>query len=393
MAERSAERVFESQAHEAALLVERLRTAQQSYVAAGQGADYWMGKLRRHARNTRAHPRRPGRGGHRATGARTAAARAAELVGQHARLDARARTYIRSGAAPDGVRPDLHRDERHDRGDRAVTRTRRRTEQRALADCARRGVAAAAGLRARRRRARSACCAPCCSSRAAGRRLPEDTREALRALMNDGVTRRQRTPCVQSRARHPAPTGQPGRTASVIRLEQTAEVPALACRSLRSIDAGRRLCADLARGATLRSSAGCWDAAAGVVDASRPDGLGGQSRRYCAVSHPRRGRAAARARPDGRRRPAMPTTPPRRRIDGARSGRPLPTTALPAPSWPRIASRRRRLRRRAAPPRCATHRTQPRRPRPSHDPSRTTRHVRHGSYQRLTTPSRTHESL
>jgi len=40
-----AERVFEGQAHEAALIVERVRTAQQSYVADGQGVAYWMGKL------------------------------------------------------------------------------------------------------------------------------------------------------------------------------------------------------------------------------------------------------------------------------------------------------------------------------------------------------------
>ena len=93
VAERSAERVFESQAHEAALLVERLRTAQQSYVAAGQGADYWMGKLA----DTRATLERTLAGlasSATADGARTAADRAAGLVGQHARLDARARTYI-----------------------------------------------------------------------------------------------------------------------------------------------------------------------------------------------------------------------------------------------------------------------------------------------------------
>ena len=45
VAERGAERVFESQAHEAALLVERLRTAQQSYVADGQGPEYWIDRV------------------------------------------------------------------------------------------------------------------------------------------------------------------------------------------------------------------------------------------------------------------------------------------------------------------------------------------------------------
>jgi hypothetical protein len=42
---RSTARVFEAQAHEAAVLVERLRGAQQAYVAEGQGTAFWMGKV------------------------------------------------------------------------------------------------------------------------------------------------------------------------------------------------------------------------------------------------------------------------------------------------------------------------------------------------------------
>jgi hypothetical protein len=42
---RSTQRVFEAQTHEAAVLVERLRGAQQAYVAEGQGAAFWMGKV------------------------------------------------------------------------------------------------------------------------------------------------------------------------------------------------------------------------------------------------------------------------------------------------------------------------------------------------------------
>ena len=42
---RSTARVFDAQAHEAAVLVERLRGAQQAYVAEGQGSAFWMGKV------------------------------------------------------------------------------------------------------------------------------------------------------------------------------------------------------------------------------------------------------------------------------------------------------------------------------------------------------------
>ena len=132
VAERSAERVFESQAHEAALLVERLRTAQQSYVAAGQGADYWMGKLA----DTRATLERTLGGlvaSATAEGARTAAARAAGLVGQHARLDARARTYISQEQrlmASDLIFTEMS----GMTGEIARYTDQARTEQRALAD-------------------------------------------------------------------------------------------------------------------------------------------------------------------------------------------------------------------------------------------------------------------
>ena len=170
VAERSAERVFESQAHEAALLVERLRTAQQSYVAAGQGADYWMGKLADTratlertlgglASTATADGRPDGRGSCGGTGR---PARPPRCPGADVH---------QSGAAPDGVGPDLHRDERHDRGDRAVHRPGAHRAARA-GRFAHRGAATAAGLRARRRRGARPACARCCSSRAAGRRLP-----------------------------------------------------------------------------------------------------------------------------------------------------------------------------------------------------------------------------
>ena len=172
------------------VLVERLRTAQQSYVAEGQGADYWMGKLA----DTRASLERTSASlASTATAERAQAGRAPRArPGRPARAPRRAGADLHeAGAAADGVGPDLHRDQRHDGRDRAAHRPG--------------AHGAAHGLRlARSRRCdssrstcsaappHSACCARCCSSRGAGPPAPEDTREALRVLMNDGVTRRRR---------------------------------------------------------------------------------------------------------------------------------------------------------------------------------------------------------
>ncbi len=242
VAERSAERVFESQAHEAALLVERLRTAQQSYVAAGQGADYWMGKLV----DTRATLERTLGGlvaAATAEGARTAAARAAELVGQHSRLDARARTYI--GQEQRLMASDLIFTEMSGMtGEIARYTDLARTEQRALADSRVEelrqqqvyvlGGAAALGL----------LCALLLVAR--GRSpAPEDTREALRALMNDGSPAGN-APLRAESGTATAPTGQPGRTASVIPMATAgAATPTTAAPVDLAATAG--LCADLAR--------------------------------------------------------------------------------------------------------------------------------------------------
>ena len=174
VAERGAERVFESQAHEAAVLVERLRTAQQSYVAEGQGADYWMGKLT----DARASLERTL--GSLAT-TRDGRARAAGRASR-ARLHRPAHTSRRAGAnlleagtAADGVGPDLHRDQRHDGRDRAAHRPGAHGTAHGLRR-ADRGAQAAAAVRASAVRPRSACCARCCSCPGAGPRPPR-TRE------------------------------------------------------------------------------------------------------------------------------------------------------------------------------------------------------------------------
>src|SRR3954471_12962301 len=184
VAERSAERVFESQAHEAALLVERLRTAQQSYVADGQGADYWMSKLA----DTRASLERTLSGlATTATAgeARTAAGRAVSLIGQHARLDARARTYIAQQQhlmASDLIFTEMS----GITGEIARYTDQARTEQRTASDArieeiSQQQLYALGGA--------TILCLVCTLLLVPRARppSPSDTREALRALMNDGA--------------------------------------------------------------------------------------------------------------------------------------------------------------------------------------------------------------
>jgi hypothetical protein len=264
VAERSAERVYESQAHEAALLVERLRTAQQSYVAAGQGADYWIGKLA----DTRATLERTLAGlatSATADGARTAADRAAGLVGQHARLDARARTYISQEQrlmASDliftemsGMTAEIARYTDH-----------ARTEQRALADARVAelrqqqtyvlGGAAALGL----------LCTLLLVAR--GRSpAPEDTREALRALMNDGSPAGSAALRAQP-GTTPGLIVQPGRTASVIPIATAGGGAALASAASVDLAATARLCADLARVGDPAELPRLLERAARIIDAS-----------------------------------------------------------------------------------------------------------------------------
>jgi hypothetical protein len=262
VAERSAERVFESQAHEAALLVERLRTAQQSYVAAGQGADYWMSKLA----DTRATLERTLGGlaaSATADGARTAAEHAAELVGQHTRLDARARTYMSHEQrlmASDLIFTEMS----GMTGEIARYTDQARTEQRALADSRveelrRQQIYVLGGAAAL-----SLLCTLVLVAR--GRSpAPEDTREALRAVMMG-----DRSPAGGAVLRGepgaaPAMAMQSGRSASVIAMA-SAGGGGLA----PSVDlaATARVCADLARVGDPAELPRLLERAARIIDAS-----------------------------------------------------------------------------------------------------------------------------
>jgi hypothetical protein len=93
---RSTARVFEGQAHEAAVLVERLRSAQQAYVAEGQGTAFWMGKVTDAAgllgQSLGALERSA-----TADTSRAAARGASDALADFDKMDRRAREYVQSG--------------------------------------------------------------------------------------------------------------------------------------------------------------------------------------------------------------------------------------------------------------------------------------------------------
>ncbi len=94
-ADRDAARTVEGEAHEASLLVERVRAAQQSYVAEGQGRDFWMGRV---TEITRALERTLStlHEGVTDEGARAAVRSAVQTLAEYERMDRRARDYIDS---------------------------------------------------------------------------------------------------------------------------------------------------------------------------------------------------------------------------------------------------------------------------------------------------------
>jgi hypothetical protein len=96
VADRRAAEAFEARAYEASLLVERLRGAQQAYVAEGQGHEFWMGKAGDAAA---ALARALTQLATAATSdtARTAVESATRTLGEFERMDRRAREYVQNG--------------------------------------------------------------------------------------------------------------------------------------------------------------------------------------------------------------------------------------------------------------------------------------------------------
>jgi hypothetical protein len=244
VAERSAEHVAEGQAHEAALLLERLRTAQQSYVAEGQGPDYWMTRVA----DTHAMLERTLAGlaaNASADRARVAAARATDLLGQHRRLDERARAYIGEGqrlmasdvifTESSGTVAEIAR-----AVDQARTEQRTASDAR-IGDLARQQVYVLAAAAAIVLVLALLLIAP------ARPAPPQDTRQALRALMNEGAPAGG-VLLRPDRAAPPPPSAPP---APPVRIEEAAgPEPSSTPGSVASgvdLSATARLCAELAR--------------------------------------------------------------------------------------------------------------------------------------------------
>jgi hypothetical protein len=270
VAERGAERVFESQAHEAAVLVERLRTAQQSYVAEGQGADYWMGKLA----DTRASLERTlGNLASTATaeGAQLAAGRALALLGQHARLDERARTYMKQEQrlmASDLIFTEIS----GMTGEIGRHIDQARTEQRTASDSR---IEALRQQQVYLMAGAAALTVLCALLLAVGSRpsAQEDAGEALGVVMNDGSP----AGAASLRGDQVAAAGIPGASTSTGHMVRAASVipigAAGSAASLRGtvqvdLSATARLCADLARVGDPAELPALLQRAGRVIDAS-----------------------------------------------------------------------------------------------------------------------------
>jgi hypothetical protein len=176
---------FDAGSRDARLLVEMLRTAQQSYVAQGQGPEFWMKKAADH---TAALRRELGTLASTATGdgAREALATAQSALDTFEKTDRRARAYVESGqelTASDVIFADSLR----------ATSTIATELDAARLDERSRAEAAAEEITERRTHVLAAAAAICLVAvilllpRVPMPR-PPDTREQLRALINDRTT-------------------------------------------------------------------------------------------------------------------------------------------------------------------------------------------------------------
>jgi hypothetical protein len=239
---RSTTHVFESQAHEAAVLVERLRAAQQAYVAEGQGTAFWMGKVTDAAgllgQSLGALERSA-----TADTSRTAAQSASGVLADFDKMDRRAREYVQSGQrlmASDlifteslGATTAL-----------ALNVDRARTEQQAASD---REIRA---LQDQQVYVLGGAAAVCLTTALflvplVRPSTPQDTRDALRALIADsapagGTLLRTEPPAQKSVAVAAAPASAP---------PATRPAPPETAPARPSVDLATtaRLCSDMAR--------------------------------------------------------------------------------------------------------------------------------------------------
>jgi hypothetical protein len=261
-AARSTARVFEAQAHEGGVLVERLRGAQQAYVAEGQGTAFWMGKVTDAAGQLGQSLGSLERTA-TADAPRTAARSAADALADFERMDRRAREYVQSGRrlmASDliftesiGATTAL-----------ALAVERARVEQQAASE---RDVRA---LQEQQLYVLAGAAAICLTAALflvplARPATPQDTREALRALINDGA------PAAGVLLRPEAPARNSAPVIAVTPAAQAApppQEPPAPQRPAVDLHATARLCSEMARVLDPADLPRLLEQAAGVLNAS-----------------------------------------------------------------------------------------------------------------------------
>jgi hypothetical protein len=266
LADRRAAETFEARAVEASLLVERLRGAQQAYVAEGQGHEFWMGKAGDAAAALGRALTQLAAASTTAT-ARTAVESATRTLGEFERMDRRAREYVQNGQRL--MASDLiFTESRGATTALALNVDRARHEERAASDDRQ------AQLRDEQLYIVAAATAICLVAAfllfPAGRpAAPHDTREALRALIEPrppaGIATR-----TDGRAAAPAAAPPP---AGAVTTQPSSPPPANVQpfpRPMPPVDlAGTaRICAELARVLDPAELPALLERAAGLLRAS-----------------------------------------------------------------------------------------------------------------------------
>ena len=265
---REAARRYDLEAERALLLIERLRGSQQSYVAEGQGPHFWttraaetLDALERAATTLAGTaPVDELREGARAAGA---------TIEELRRMDARAREWIRGGDRL--MASDLiFTESLTTSGTLAAAMTAVRDRHRQVTDVQ------LADIRQQQLYAASVAAALCLIivlllAPAVRVATPSDTREALRALLNEG------SPAAAAVVRSAAPARMPAAQPSQAQLPPTAPVqsasparPALPPARFRPVDvpAAARVCSEMARVLDPADLPRLLERAAALLDAS-----------------------------------------------------------------------------------------------------------------------------
>jgi hypothetical protein len=263
-ADRDVARAVDRDAHEASLLVERVRAAQQSYVAEGQGRDFWMGRVTEIA-SALEHTLNALHGGVTDEGARAAVRSAVSTLADYERMDRRARSYIEA-SQPLMASDLIFTDSLGATTALALSIEKARTEQQAASDARIREIE----LRQAWMLAGTALLTLTLAlllMPQSRKETPQDTRDALRALIADspagGAALRQDGHRAAAAAERPAPPAPATAPAAPAPPPQPPPPPApdlnataLVCSELARLQNPADLEMLLARASTLLDASG-----------------------------------------------------------------------------------------------------------------------------------------